>query len=126
MWRHWCIWSSWALLPMAALLLFHESLWGWLYLNAATTAFVYHWFEQKRFYLLDHALAWACIAANFWLAWNTHDVAATVAGVCAVGLALISYRNSHAEPMHYDRHHTVWHVWCGVAGWCLAQGYVGK
>lgn len=120
---------------MAMLLFAHGSTLGWLYATAAATAFGYHWFEQRRFYVLDHTLAWVCIAANFWLAWRTHDAQATFAGVFAVGLALINYRYARNPPAsfgllenaseHYDKYHTAWHVWCGVAGWFLAQGYVG-
>ena len=122
-WRKACIWTSWTLLPMAVLLLAHGSPLGWLYTASAAVAFGYHWYEQRRFYALDHVLAWACIAANLWLAWQTHNMAVTVSGVFAVGLALVSYTDAHTRLREYDEHHTYWHLWCGIAGWCLAWGY---
>ena len=125
-WRKACIWTSWTLVPMAALLVAYGSPLGWLYGIAAVTAFGYHWFDQRRFYTFDHVLAWACIAANCWLAWRTHDWRATTAGALAVGLALVSYYDAHADRQEYDRHHTYWHLWCGLAGRCLARGYVGS
>lgn len=123
-WRNACIWTSWALLPMSVLLIAHGSSLGWLYGTAAAVAHNYHWSEQQRFYRLDHALAWLCIGANCWLAWFTHNLWATIAGVFAVLLAVQAYRRAHVHPAGYDEHHTVWHIWCGLAGWCLAWGYV--
>lgn len=107
---------------------------GWLYLTAALAAFGYHWYDQRRFVTVDHALAWGCIVANFWLAWHTRSLLATLLGVGGVLCALGSYSASHRPPPdygllpqaaidHYDQHHTVWHLWCGVAGWLLAWGY---
>lgn len=123
-WRNACIWSSWSLLPMAALLLLGGSLLGWLYAASAAVAFGYHWSEQRRFYALDHALAWVCIAANCWLAWHTRDWQSTLFGVAGVVAALQSYFDAHDSPADYDYHHTRWHLWCGIAGCMLARGYL--
>lgn len=119
---------------MAVLLIAHDSVLGWLYAAAATSAFGYHWFEQQRFSKLDHSLAWACIASNFWLAWHTRSLLTTLAGAAAVVRALVSYTEAHHPPPdygllpqaasdHYDEHHTYWHLWCGIAGWLLAWGH---
>lgn len=124
MWRHWCIWSSWALLPMAILLLWHKSPLGLVYVAAAAAACAYHWHREKRFQRVDHVLAWTAIAVNCWLAAGTSDLRATLSGVVGILLALLAYSAAHIEPEHYDRHHTQWHLWCGFAGWMLAQGYV--
>lgn len=108
---------------MAVLLLAHGSLLGWLYTASAAVAFGYHWYEQRRFYALDHVLAWACIAANFWLAWQTKNWLDTLAGAASVLVAIDAYTDAHEEPAKYDFHHTRWHLWCGIAGWRLARGY---
>ena len=35
------------------------------------------------------------------------------------------YAASAAAAFAYHWHHTVWHLWCGAAGVCLALGYGG-
>ena len=124
MWRRACILTSWSLLPMYLLLMLNGSPLGIVYLAAAAAAFAYHLYEERRFAKLDHALAWTCIASNCWLAFNTHDLRATLTGVAAILVAIFCYLAAHMERQHYDRHHTYWHLWCGFAGWMLAQGYV--
>jgi hypothetical protein len=121
-WRSACIWSSWALLPMTAILAAKGSLLAALYGLAAAVAFAYHWCEQKRWSAADHALAWACIGANCWLAWRSPWEPVAVA-LLAIAHALVSYRKAHQGD--YDRHHTHWHLWCGLAGVLLAAGYKG-
>lgn len=124
-WRTACIWSSLALVPMAVLLLVHGSLLGLLYAASAAASVAYHWHEQRRFYTLDHVLAWAAIGANFWLAWHTQDWRNTLVGVVGVLAALVAYVDAHTRPHAYDYFHTRWHLWCGLAGFMLATGYVG-
>lgn len=119
-WRLACIWSSWTLLPMVAILASKGSLLALLYAVASVVAFAYHWHEQRRWSLPDHGLAWACIATNLWLAWHC-PWQAVVAAAAAVGLALLHYAEAHRR--QYDRHHTHWHIWCGIAGVLLAGGY---
>lgn len=119
-WRRACIWSSWTLLPMVAILAYKGSSLALLYLFSAVVAFAYHWCNQKRWSFSDHTLAWACIAANFWLAAHCPWQAVVVATV-AIANALLHYVEAHRR--HYDRFHTHWHVWCGIAGVVLAGGY---
>lgn len=123
-WRMACIWSSVALLPMSVLLLAHGSLLGLLYAASAAAAFAYHLYDEQRFSRVDHALAWAAIGANFWLAANTRDWQATLVGAGCVLLALKCYSKAKADPARYCEHHTYWHLFCGLAGVLLAQGYV--
>ena len=119
-WRRACVWSSWTLLPMAAILAAKGSTLAALYGLASVVAFAYHWHEQKRWRFTDHAFAWACIAANVWLAWHCPWQTVAVAMV-AIVKALVYYAEAHRR--HYDRFHTHWHVWCGIAGLLLASGY---
>lgn len=118
-----CIWSSWSLLPMAGVLLASGSLLGLLYAASAAAAFAYHWHGERRYRRLDHALAWASIAANCWLAVKSAQWHLTLLGVLFVLLAIDRYYRAHEGDYH--RHHTVWHLWCGAAGMCLALGYGG-
>ena len=119
-WRRACIWSSWTLLPMAAVLALKGSLRALLYATASVVAFAYHWHEQHRWSLADHGLAWACIAANLWLAGHC-PWQAVVAASFAVSIALLHYAEAHKR--QYDKYHTHWHIWCGITGVLLAGGY---
>ena len=119
-WRRACIWSSWTLLPMAAILAYKGSMLAVLYALSSVVAFAYHWHAQKKWSLSDHVLAWACIVANFWLAWHCPWHAVAVASLAIVN-ALVHYAEAHRQ--QYDRFHTHWHIWCGIAGVVLAGGY---
>ena len=122
-WRAACIWSSWALLPMVAILASKGSDLAFLYGAASAVAFAYHWTAEQQWRGTDHALAWACILANCWLAWHGEIYTVAVA-LIAIGKALVAYRESHSSKRDcYDEYHTYWHFWCGVAGFLLAKGY---
>ena len=125
-WEAACVLSSWALLPMAALLAWKGSWLSVLYCAAATVAFLYHWHRERRYVGLDHGLAWTSILANLWLAVNTADWKLTVGAVMFILLAVERYYAAHEnDERDYCRHHTIWHLWCGAAGVLLAMGYNG-
>lgn len=118
------VWSSWALLPMVAVLAWRGSLLWVLYAAAAVTAFLYHWHREQKFVLLDHLLAWACIVANLWLAGNAFDWRYPVSAIVCIVFAIDRYYAAHSgDDADYCRHHTVWHLWCGAGGLLLALGY---
>lgn len=121
-----CIWTSWALLPMVAVLAAKGS-WLWpLYLASATVAFLYHWHDERRYRVLDHVLAWASIAANVWLALHTVDWRFVLSASFFILLAIERYFAAHeGDEWDYCQHHTVWHLWCGMGGLMLALGYGG-
>lgn len=124
-WRDACVWSSWALLPMVAVLFGAGSDLGALYLLSAAVSHAYHATAEVFFVRADHGLAWAAIVANFWLAWHTRDWRLTAGGVAFVLVALAFYWLAHADDRaDYDRQHTFWHLCCGAAGLLLALGYV--
>jgi hypothetical protein len=106
---------------MAAVLAVKGSPLAWLYAAASCVAFLYHVHRERAFVAADHALAWACIAANLWLAWHGESALVTVTATAVIGLALHQYREAHRGD--YDMHHTVWHWWCGLAGLLLASNY---
>lgn len=120
-WRAACIVTPLLLLPMAAVLALRGSVLALLYAAAAVVAVLYHWHHQRRFSRADHWLAWACIAGNCWLLWCCQDWRLGFSAVCCILLALERYIEAHRGD--YYRHHTVWHWWCGLAGWLLAMGY---
>lgn len=104
---------------MVAVLAARASPLALLYGAATLAALAYHWHDQQRWVRTDHVLAWACIASNLWLAWHCRWYIVAAAVVAIIG-ALQQYTAAHRE--QYDRHHTWWHAWCGVAGVLLAAG----
>lgn len=125
-WRAVCIWTSWALLPMVAVLAWKGS-WLWpLYLASATVAFAYHWYRETRFRTLDHVLAWFAIAANVWLALHASHWQHVLSAGIFILLAVEQYFAAHdGDELDYCQHHTLWHLWCGMGGLMLALGYGG-
>lgn len=120
-WRTACIVTPLLLLPMAAVLALAGSLLCVLYASSAVVAVLYHLHDQRRYSAADHTLAWACIGANCWLLWYCQDWRLGFSAVCCILLALERYCQAHQHD--YDRHHTIWHWWCGLAGLLLALGY---
>jgi hypothetical protein len=123
------VWSSFALLPTAALLASHGTARGafvfaLVYLTGAVTAFLYHWHEEVRFVALDHGTAWAVVAVNCIMCLESFDLVASTAGLLAVLAALACFRLARSSPLRYERWHCAWHLFCGLAGWCFAQGYL--
>jgi len=128
-WRCACIWSSWLFLPMAIMLAVSGSRLGIVYAASAFASYLYHKSKEDEFVFTDHFLAWISIGVNFWLAYHTESWIMTVIGALFVLKALDSYelaknrQNIRARHDNYEMHHTMWHIWCGIAGIFLVLGY---
>jgi hypothetical protein len=123
-WREACIFTSWVFAIPALILLYHDCLLGLVYLASAIAAFVYHDTDEQEFVQIDHALAWAGIAANCWLAWWSKDNHLTLVSIALILLALEFYHKAKAH--NYEKNHTIWHLLCGAAGTGLAVAYLGR
>ena len=121
----WSVWSSLAMVPATWLLLFGGApIVAAIYLSSLVVTLCYHVSMERRFVRLDHALAYSVIGANCWMSFWSRDATWTVAGILCVLVALSFYRRAKVSRRVYDRWHTLWHLACGVAGWCFARGYL--
>lgn len=117
-------WSTLAFVPATTYLLLHRSLLGAVYLASLVVTLIYHSSKESKLCRLDHALAYAVVAANAWMALHARNARHPVAGIVLVLFALVWYRRARERPMEYDDAHGIWHLLCGMAGLSFAIGYV--
>jgi len=125
----WTVWTSLAMLPASALLVFAGSVVsvfiGLIYLSSMVVAMGYHWYGEKRFVEVDHVLAWAVIVSNCIMCLESREPLFSTIGIGFVCIALGFFRAARRYPQFYALSHSLWHVACGAAGWCFALGYLG-
>lgn len=116
--------TTFALLPAAALLMAHRSLLAFVYLASFLVTLVYHASVETRLRRTDHALAYAVIASNTWMAFHARVSGWAGLGIVFVLAALPAYFDAKGDQEGYDRSHAAWHFLSGCAGLCFAIGYV--
>lgn len=122
----WSFWSSFVLAPTVWLLFFGgATVVGSIYLASLAVTLGYHFTLERGFVRADHLLAYSVIASNCWMSVQTRDAAWTCCGILLVVVALYFHGRARVQRRQYDRWHTLWHLACGVAGWCFASGYLG-
>lgn len=114
------VWSSLALVPVVVVLASAGSWLAWVYAASLVVTLAYHVSRERRWRRLDHALAYAVIASNTWLALHTRSVAWVLAGLLLVVVALWFYRR--AKLGRYNLRHGLWHLASGAACLCFAMG----
>lgn len=119
-------WSSLSLLPATLLLALHRSWLALIYGASLLVTLAYHASAERRFRRLDHALAYAVVGANTWMALHAREASKAIAGVVLVLFALSWYRRARTKPQEYDAAHGLWHLLCGAAGLAFVSGYLGR
>lgn len=122
--RRFPVWSTLALLPATVGLLLARSGLGLVYLASMVVTLVYHASGERLVRRLDHALAYAVIAANTWMVFHARREAFAFLGIAFVLAALYWYRRACERPMEYDKAHGIWHFLCGAAGAAFVHGYL--